>query len=220
MTPSQPRAHREPEWPSHRDDAAPAADPRSLRRGLLAGASVAMVTLALLLAGPWSTQAGGTLLGLGWIAAVGFGALAYRGRPPVVLGLIKLALLAGLASLAGALFLFLVSLQVRAILEGTVVFGTAGEGCTVEGDGDSFGYGQPSYQVAHLARTIAAGELVTLTMLQDGSEVARGSSAAETTFDCLGAPLEPLPAGDYEVTVSIGHERLADGRFTVVPGDR
>jgi hypothetical protein len=28
------------------------------------------------------------------------------------------------------------------------------------------------------------------------------------------------PAGDYEVTVSAGDEGLAEGRFTVVPGDR
>ena len=207
------------DWPEHSDDAPPPEDPRSLRRGLIAGASVVMMTLALLLAGPWSTQAGGTLLAVGWMAAVGLGALAYRGRPPVVLSLTKLALGAGLLSLALALLLFFIGLQLRAILEGTVIFGTAGEGCTVEGDGQSFAPGQPIYQVAHVTRPVEAGEVVTMTLLRDGSVVARGSNAAEAAFDCLGAPLEPLPKGSYEVTVSVGGERLAEGGFEVSPAD-
>lgn len=209
----------EPEWPSHRDDAPPAEDPRSLRRGITAGAAVVMLTLALAAVGPWSTQAGGTLLALGWIAAVGFGTLAYRGRPPYVLTLTKVALVAGVAALALALLFWFVGLQVRAVLEGTVVFGTGGEGCTVDGNAEVFSPGQPSYQVAHPSRTVEAGEPVTLTLRDGDVEVARGSNVTDAAFDCLGAPLEPLPPGAYEVTLSVRGEVLAEGRFEVVAGE-
>ena len=206
----------EPDWPTHRDDAPPPDDPRSLRRGIVAGASVVAMTLALVAAGPWSTQAGGTLLGVGWMAAVGFGALAYRGRPPVVLTLTRLAVVAGVVSLVAAVFLFFIGLQVRAVLEGTVVFGAGGSGCTIEGDGETFSEGGPTYQVAHPSRAVIAGETFTLTMYQGDVLLARGSSVAGADFDCLGAPLEALPPGDYEVVLGVGEELLASGAFRVV----
>jgi len=214
---SRRRTRAAPDWPDHRDDAPPSDDPRSLRRGLLAGASVMLLTVALLLAGPWSTQAGGTLLALGWIAAVGFGALAYRGRPPVVLTLTKLSVVLALVSLALALFLLFVGVQVREVLSGTVLFGSGGEGCTLEGDAETFAADQSIYQVAHLSRPVEAGEVVTLTMRLDGALVAEGSNPTEFAFDCLGTPLEPLDPGAYTVAVEVGSEVLAVGSFEVTP---
>ncbi len=214
---TQRRSPAEPDWPSHRDDAPSSADPRSLRRGLLAGASVLAVTVALLAAGPWSTQAGGTLLALGWVAAVGFGALAYRGRPLVVLTLTRLAIVTGLVSLALASFLLFVGLQVREALAGTVIFGAEGEGCTLDGDAERFVSGEPIYQVAHLSRAVEAGEMVTLTMHRDGTLVAEGSSLSDFAFDCLSTPLEPLDPGTYAVAVSVEGQVLAEGSFEVTP---
>lgn len=219
MTETQPRPAPEPDWPAHRDDAPAPEDPRSLRRSLVAGGSVVLMTLALVAAGPWSRQAGGMLLGLGWIAAVGFGMLAYRGRPPVVIALTKVAVVTGMVALVAAVFLFYIGLQVRAVLGGTVVFGTAGSGCTVEGDAQVFTQGEPAYQVAHPSRTITAGETITLTMFDDDVLIARGSSVAGADFDCLGAPLEPLPPGAYEVILSVGGEPLAVGGFGVESGE-
>lgn len=211
------RAADEPDWPAHRDDAPPASDPRSLRRGVIAGAAVVLMTLALLAAGPWSLQAGGTVLALGWIAAVAFGTLAYRGRPPVIVPLTKVAVVLGLVSLVLALFLFFLGLQVRGILAGTVIFGSGGEGCTIEGDAEVFALGQPRYQVAHLSRTVESGEVLTMTLRHDGAVRAQGSSTAEIAFDCLGAPLEVDQPGDYEVNVLVRGDVLAEGSFEVLP---
>jgi hypothetical protein len=175
------------------------------------------MTLALLVAGPWNVQAGGTVLALGWMAAVGFGWLAYRGRPPVIVTLTKVAVVLGLASLVLALFLLFLGLQVRQILAGTVVFGSSGEGCTVEGDGEVFAPGQPRYQVAHLSRVVEPGEAVSMRMTEGGVVVAEGSNPTDVAFDCLGAPLEPMPPGSYEVSVLAGGEVLAVGSFEVQP---
>ena len=176
-----------------------------------------LMTLALLVAGPWNVQAGGTVLALGWMAAVGFGWLAYRGRPPVVVTLTKAAVVLALVCLVLALFLLFLGLQVRQVLAGTVVFGSGGEGCTVEGDGEIFGPGQPSYQVAHLSRLVEPGATVTMRMTEGGVVVAEGSSPTEPAFDCLGTPLEPVPPGRYEVSVLVDGEVLAVGSFEVQP---
>ena len=173
------------------------------------------MTLAVLVAGPWSTQAGGTVLALGWIAAVIFGTYAYRGRPPVMVSLTKVAVVFGLISLVLAVLLVYVSLQVRDILAGTIVFGTGGEGCTVVGDGESFVEGQPSYQVAHLSRRVEPGEEVTMRMLQGDVGLAEGSSAGDVAFDCLGTTIDPLPQGTYDVQVVVDGDVLAEGAFEV-----
>jgi hypothetical protein len=208
----------QPRWPVHHDDAPPAEDPRSLRRGLVAGGAVVLMTLAVLLAGPWSTQSGGTVLALGWIAAVALGSLAYRGRPPVVVPLTRVAVVLGLVALVLALFLLFLGLQVRQILAGMVVFGSGGEGCTVEGDAAVFAPGQPRYQVAHLSRLVEPGEAVTMRMTGKGAVVAERSGPTDFAFDCLGTPLEPLPPGSYQVSVLVDGEVLAEGSFEVEPG--
>lgn len=211
------RTPGQPDWPNHRSDAPPSDDPRSLRRGLLAGAALLLIAAAVLLAGGWSTQTSGLVAMLSWIAAVGFGALAYRGRPPWVLTATKLSIVLGLVALALVLLLVLVGGQVRDILVGTVTFGPSGSGCTLDIDAESFMEGEPIYQVAHLARPVQPGEPVAMVLSQDGAIVAQGTSTTEHAFDCMGTPLEPLAPGSYTVVVSTADEPLAEGRFEVRP---
>ena len=175
------------------------------------------MTLAVLVAGPWSTQSGGTVLALGWIVAVIFGTFAFRGQPPVMVGLTRVAIVLGLISLVLAVLLIYISLQVRDILTGTIIFGTGGEGCTVVGDGENFVEGEPSYQVAHLSRRVEPGEVVTMRMSQGDIGLAEGSSTADVAFDCLGTSVEPLPMGRYHVQVLVADEVLAEGTFEVTP---
>lgn len=215
---TQHKAPAQPDWPRHHSDAPPPRDPHSLRRGILAGASVLMIALAVLAAGGLSSQMSGVVVMLAWIGAVGFGALAYRGRPPVVLTLTKISLVLGIASMALAVLLLIVGAEVRQILVGTVTFGTSGSGCTVEHDAESFPDGTPVYQVAHLARSVETGEDVVLTLERDGEVVARASEVSPAAFDCLGSDLAVEGPGDYAVVVSVGDEVLAEGAFDVTPG--
>jgi len=214
---TQRKAPGEPDWPGHHSDASPPGDPRSLMRGLMAGAAILMVGVALAIVGPWSEQTGILITLLGWIVAVGFGAWAYRGRSTRVVPTTRVALLLGIVSVIAAAALLLVSLQVREVLAGTVIFGTSGNDCTVEGEADSFIAGEAVYAVAHMRRVIETGEEMTLLVSWEGQTLTEGSEVSPRDFDCLGSSLEPLEPGTYAVEVSVADELLAEGSFEVLP---
>lgn len=213
---TQDQTTRPPDWPAHHTDAPPSADPRSLRRGILAGAAVLMMAMAVLAMGGLSAQTSGLVAMVAWIAAVGFGALAYRGRPPRMLTLTKLALVLGIASLAFAVLLLVIGTQVRDVLVGSVIFGSAGSGCTVEGDARTFVENEPIYQVAHTTRAVQAGEELTMTLQREGRAIAAATETSPDKFDCLGSPLAVDGPGSYVVTVMVGGEMLAEGAFEVI----
>ncbi|RKY14982.1 MAG: hypothetical protein DRQ55_20070 [Planctomycetota bacterium] len=206
-----------PDWPGHHRDAPPPEDPRSLMRGLMAGAAVLLIGVALAIVGPWSEQTGILITLLGWIVAVGFGAWAHRGRSPRVVTITRVVLLLGIISVIVAAALVFVSLQVREILAGTVIFGTSGSDCTIEGEADSFIPGESVYALAHMRRVIETGEEMTLLVSWDGQMVTEGSEVSPRDFDCLGSSLEPLEPGSYAVEVSVAGELLAEGSFEVLP---
>jgi hypothetical protein len=183
---TQPRTPGQPDWPSHHTDAPAAADPRSRRRGLLAGGAVVLIGLALAVVGPWSDQTRILVALLGWMAAVGAGSWAYRGASRHVRSGTRLLLLLAAVSLVGAASLFFISLQVRDILAGSVSFGASGSGCEVADEARSFVEGEPVYQVAHLSRSSTPGEAVTVSLSRDGVPSVLLSEASPRRFDCLG----------------------------------
>ena len=217
MTLPRSKTPGQPGWPTQQSDAPPPEDPRSLMRGLVAGTAVLLIGVALAIVGPWSEQTGILITLLGWIVAVGFGAWAYRGRSPRVVTITRVALLLGIVSVIAAAALVFISLQVREILAGTVIFGTSGSDCTIEGEADSFITGESVYAVAHMRRVIETGEEITLLVSWDGQMMTEGSEVSPRDFDCLGSSLEPLEPGTYTVEVSVAGDFLAEGSFEVLP---
>jgi hypothetical protein len=102
---------------------------------------------------------------------------------------------------------------------GTVEFGTGGSGCSVDGTASSFPSGTASiYEVAHFAREVRVGEVVTFRVLQDGAEIASVPRTFDATGDCLGGALPSgLPPGQYRIEYLAGAERLAAGEFEITP---
>lgn len=217
---TQRRVPGPPDWPSHHTDAPAAADPRSRTRGLLAGGAVVLIGLALAVVGPWSDQTRILVVLLGWMAAVAAGSWAYRGASRHVRSGTRLLLLLAAVSLMGAATLHFISLQVRDILAGSVSFGASGSGCEVADEARSFRESEPVYQVAHLSRSSAPGETVTLSLLRDGVPSVLVSEASPRQFDCLGMALHPPGPGNYRVEVRTAGELLATGVFEVVAADR
>ncbi|HYO43554.1 MAG TPA: hypothetical protein VES19_10195 [Candidatus Limnocylindrales bacterium] len=109
--------------------------------------------------------------------------------------------------------------QVETARTGTVEFGTGGSGCTIEGVATSFPSGAGAiYDVAHFAREVSTGEVVTFRVLQDGKELAAVPRAFTATGDCLGGALpEGLPPARYRIEFLAGTELLAAGEFDVAP---
>lgn len=110
--------------------------------------------------------------------------------------------------------------QARDAQRGTVEFGTGGSECNVEGRSATFPSGGASiYEVAHLAREVQAGEVVTFRVSQDGTELASVPRTFDATGDCLGGTLPGalLTPGRYRVEYLAGSEILASGEFDVVP---
>jgi hypothetical protein len=138
-----------------------------------------------------------------------------RGRRLVLVGVVIVAILA----IGYIAFTFLGS-QAREALRGTVEFGTGGAACDVEGRSSSFPSGVASvYEVAHLAREVEAGEVVTFRVAQDGTELASVPRTFDAAGDCFGGTLpgELLTAGRYRVEYLVGAELLAAGEFDIVP---
>lgn len=214
---SQRRATDQPDWPAHHTDAPPPEDPRSLKRGIMAGLGTLLMAGALAIIGPFPEQTRLLTTLLGWMAAVGVGAWAYRGASPRVVPVTRIVLALGLVALLGAAMLVFISLQVREILAGTVIFGSSGEACDVEAEAETFTLGEPVYAVAHMQRVIETGEEVTMTVTWDGEAQTTAAEVSPQDFDCLGSALQPPGAGSYAVVLEAGDEVLAAGSFEVLP---
>ena len=187
---------------------------------MAAAAAVVLIALALAAVGPWSGQARVLIGLLGWMAAVAVGGWAYRGSSARVRPATRLLLVLAVVSLAGAAALFYISLQVRDILAGSVIFGASGNGCEVASEARSFSQGEPVYQVAHLRRSAEPGEIITLLLVRDGVREVLASESSPRTFDCLGGPLRLPGPGRYELEVRATDEILASGSLEVVAEDR
>ena len=88
------------------------------------------------MAGPWSTQTRALVGLLGWIVAVLAGTWAYRGESRRAASATRWLLLLGIVAMAGAATLVFISLGVREVLAGTVIFGASGTGCEIEGEAE------------------------------------------------------------------------------------
>jgi hypothetical protein len=135
----------------------------------------------------------------------------------------RLLLLAGviLVAVLGAFYvgMTLLSTPADSTRRGIVEFGTGGSECSIDGVTSNFPSGTASiYEVAHFAREVRAGEVVTFRVLQDGAEVASVPRTFETTGDCLGGTLPSgLPPGQYRIEYLAGTEPLAAGEFSIGP---
>ena len=135
----------------------------------------------------------------------------------------RLLLLAGVIIVAvlglGYIGMTLLGTPADSTRRGTVEFGTAGSGCSVDGTASSFPSDTAAiYDVAHFAREVRTGEVVTFRVLHDGAEVASVPRAFDATGDCLGGTLPSgLPPGEYRIEYLAGAERLAAGEFQIRP---
>lgn len=105
-------------------------------------------------------------------------------------------------------------------LGGTVEFGTGGSGCSVDGTASSFPAGVASvYDVAHFAREVRAGEVVTFKVSRDGAEIASVPRTFDVAGDCLGGTLPGalLTPGRYRIELLAGADTLAAGEFVIGP---
>jgi hypothetical protein len=183
----------------------------------MAGLAALLLALALAVVAPLPERSRLLVALLGWIFAVGLGAWAYRGRSGRVVPVTRLALASGIVAVIGASAMVFISLQVREILAGTIVFGAAGSSCDVEGQTESFSLGDPVYAVAHMQRVIEAGEEITMQVTWEGEAETAHSERSPEAFDCLGTPLRPPEPGSYAVVVTAGDEVLSAGSFEVAP---
>jgi hypothetical protein len=143
---------------------------------------------------------------------------AGRARPRMrwllLAGVIIVALLA-----VGYIGMKLLGTQAETTRRGTVEFGTGGSGCSIDGTASSFPSGTASiYEVAHFAREVSAGEVVTFKVSQAGAEVASVPRTFDAVGNCLGGTLPGgLPPGHYRIEYLAGAESLAAGEFDITP---
>ncbi len=109
--------------------------------------------------------------------------------------------------------------QVASILQGTVQFGTGGSECSVTGVASTFPATTPIHLAAHLERTVAAGEVITMVVTgPDGEDLSTDEPPAPTSFECIYNDITPgLPPGSYAIEFLVGQERLATGSFQITP---
>ena len=131
--------------------------------------------------------------------------------------LVRAALVVVVIVVLGFVLLTFLGRQVANILNGTVEFGTGGVGCQVEGLASTFTTGQNVHVVAHLNREVRAGEIVTVTLSQDGTQIDTGETAIGETATCITGtiPAGGFPAGHLELRYSIGSETLSRGSVDV-----
>ena len=96
---------------------------------------------------------------------------------------------------------------------GTVEFGTGGSGCNIDGTASSFPSGTASiYEVAHFAREVSEGEVVTFKVSQAGTELASVPRTFDAVGNCLGGTLPGgLPPGPLPDRIPRGHRESRRG---------
>jgi hypothetical protein len=110
--------------------------------------------------------------------------------------------------------------QVHGILGGTMQFGTAGSGCTVEGAATVFPSTSSIHYVAYLNRHVQPGETITLDVRTSNAALfATDQLAASSSTDCVSGTLPPgtIPEGHYSWSFTVGAERVASGEIVISP---
>ena len=112
--------------------------------------------------------------------------------------------------------------QVADALRGTIEFGTGGSGCSVDGRASTFPLGSFVYVVAYPSRDVAAGEVLTLRVSQDGVEALSQPDTLDTALgkgDCLSGsmPGTAFAPAHYRFEYRAGSETLAAGEFDISP---
>ncbi len=109
--------------------------------------------------------------------------------------------------------------QVASLLQGTVQFGTGGTECSVTGEATTFPSTATIHLVAHLERTVSAGEVITMAVTgPDGEDFTTDEPPAPTSFECIYNDITPgLAPGSYAIDFLVGQERLATGAFQITP---
>jgi hypothetical protein len=109
--------------------------------------------------------------------------------------------------------------QVASILQGTVQFGTGGNECSVTGVASTFPSTASIHLAAHLERTVAAGEVITMVVTgPDGEVLTTSEPPSPSSFECIYNDITPgLPPGPYAIEFLVGQERLASGSFEITP---
>ena len=141
------------------------------------------------------------------------------GRPRSRLRLLIVAAVAAIAVLfAGYVGLTFLGSQVQEALRGTIELGTeTGSGCSVNGSTTSFSAEDTLYFAVHLTREVAAGEVMTVRVLQDGAELESTERTFEQSGDCLAGsvPASGFDPGHYRLEYLAGSELLASGEFDI-----
>ena len=103
----------------------------------------------------------------------------------------------------------------------SVAFGTGGSGCDLDTVASSFPVGVPIRGVLTLEPGLRAGDVVTITVERNGTELVgrRETVRIETAADCISGTMRSLDAGHYRVTyaVSSSHVPPIEGEFDVTP---
>ena len=156
----------------------------------------------------------------------GIGQSGLTAAPPKRSSRVRRVLIIG-GLVAAVLFVGYVGLsflgaQVGAALGGTVEFGTSGSECTVEGRASTFTPDGELYVVAYPSRSVPAGEVVTMRVLQDGAEVLsqpQTFGAALDSGDCLSGSMSraAFTPAHYRFEYLAGAETLAAGEFDIAP---
>jgi hypothetical protein len=139
-------------------------------------------------------------------------------RVLIIGGLVVAALFVGYVGLS------FLGAQVGTALRGTVEFGTSGSECTIDGRASTFAPGGELYVVAYPSRVIPAGEVVTMRVLQDGTEVLsqpQTFGAALDSGDCLSGSMSraAFTPAHYRFEYLAGTETLAAGEFDIAPSE-
>jgi hypothetical protein len=140
------------------------------------------------------------------------------GRSAVVVGLVGAALAAGVAIVAMGGIRFIEETAPLIAAQGTVAFGTAGEGCTVEGAVTRFAVGDEVHLAAVLRRELAAGDTIVVRIFIDGELADEATNTFADAAQCVygAVPTDGMPAGRYRLEYSEGSEVLASGEFDLV----
>ncbi len=159
-----------------------------------------------------------TAASTGWVAPPAQGSGMGVAKGCAIVAAIIVAIGGLLLTLAVVALIFLGG-QVASILQGTVQFGTGGSECSVTGVASTFPTTASIHLAAHLERTVAAGEVVTMVVTgPDGEDLTTDEPPAPSSFECIYNDIAPgLPPGPYAIEFLVGQERLATGSFQITP---
>jgi hypothetical protein len=150
----------------------------------------------------------------GWVApAAGRGGGSRRTR-----GCVILVVFVGVLLVVGYVGLVFLGNQARAILAGTIEFGTGGTGCSVTEPATTFPASAAIHSVAYLPRDTRVGETITVAVTYPDGTTETNDEAAGQVASCVTQEISPgLAPGHYALQYRSASEVLATGGFDITP---